>query len=379
MNPQNEKTILDALLDFDFKQIPTSTRFWMIRTKKGYFYNEFLSKSFVALAWNNITSSSNFNDIDSLADDILLNYPEIQRPRLVINKCKSFINEVKKGDIIVIPSKGSSLVAFAIAGDYYEDQNKTLDIEKTVINRIEQKEVVINDVSCPYKKRRHIQIIKIVRSENINYHLYRALSSYHGINNLDPYATLILDQLYNYYTFGSETHIVFNVTKEKNIGLLELSKFLYGVTDSLASIIPQETISTKLALESPGDIVINIFNFICDNYLPIIAMIVFLGGGSFLTIKLPGVPQIIKDILSIKSDQQMKKAELKGIELDNLNKKLDLYNRLIQAGIDPASFDKSLSLLNDCAKSMEIKVTEALPPIPSPATEQNIDEDDEQL
>ena len=139
MNPQNEKTILDALLDFDFKQIPTSTRFWMIRTKKGYFYNEFLSKSFVALAWNNITSSSNFNDIDSLADDILLNYPEIQRPRLVINKCKSFINEVKKGDIIVIPSKGSSLVAFAIAGDYYEDQNKTLDIEKTVINRIEKK------------------------------------------------------------------------------------------------------------------------------------------------------------------------------------------------------------------------------------------------
>ena len=196
---------------------------------------------------------------------------------------------------------------------------------------------------------------------------------------MDPYATLILDQLYNYYTFGSETHIVFNVTKEKNIGLLELSKFLYGVTDSLSSIIPQETISTKLALESPGDIVINIFNFICDNYLPIIAMIVFLGGGSFLTIKLPGVPQIIKDILSIKSDQQMKKAELKGIELDNLNKKLDLYNRLIQAGIDPASFDKSLSLLNDCAKSMEIKVTEALPPIPSPATEQNIDEDDEQL
>lgn len=382
MNPQNESIILDALLNFNFKQIHTSTRFWMVRTKKGYFYNEFLTKKFVALAWNNITESSNFNDTDSLADDILLNYPEIQRPSLVINKCKSFINEVKKGDILVIPNKGSSFVAFAIAGDYFEDQNKTVDIEKTVIKRIEEKEVVINDVSCPYKKRRSIQVIKIVKSENLNYHLYRAISSYHGINNLDSYATLILDQLYNYYTFGSETHIVFNVTKEKSIGLRELTKFLYGVTDSLSTIIPEENISTKLALESPGDIVINIkniFDFVCDNYLPIIGIIVFLGGGSFLTVKLPGVPQIIKDILSIKTDIQMKKADLEGIELDNMNKKLDIFNKLKQAGIDPSSFDSSLNLLNDCSKSMEIKVTEELPPIPSSADEQNSDEDDEQL
>lgn len=32
--------------------VPDETRFWMIRTKKGYFYNEFIKEGFVALGWN---------------------------------------------------------------------------------------------------------------------------------------------------------------------------------------------------------------------------------------------------------------------------------------------------------------------------------------
>lgn len=52
-----EQAFLDAILNYKIKIIDKETRFWMIRTKKGYFYNEFVSNNFIALAWNTITSA----------------------------------------------------------------------------------------------------------------------------------------------------------------------------------------------------------------------------------------------------------------------------------------------------------------------------------
>lgn len=55
MTYTDQLALLDAIENFSVPIIPPTTHFWMIRTKKGYFYNEFLSKRFVALAWNNIS------------------------------------------------------------------------------------------------------------------------------------------------------------------------------------------------------------------------------------------------------------------------------------------------------------------------------------
>ena len=99
MNTQDnfELEFLDNILNFQLKVIPESTRFWMIRTQKGYFYNEFISRNFVAIAWNNIDECTDFtqNSREQLKDEIIINFPEIKRPSTVINKCNNFINEVK--------------------------------------------------------------------------------------------------------------------------------------------------------------------------------------------------------------------------------------------------------------------------------------------
>ena len=57
----NENKILNAILNFEIKEIDSETRFWMIRTKKGYFYDEFIANRFVAVAWNIITKADNSN------------------------------------------------------------------------------------------------------------------------------------------------------------------------------------------------------------------------------------------------------------------------------------------------------------------------------
>ncbi len=356
--PIDEQTILDFLSSFKLTEIPSETKFWMIRTKKGYFYQEFLTRKYVALAWNAITEQTSFENESTVADNILMQYPEIKRPKLVINKCKSFIYDVKPNDILVIPSKGSSVVTFAFAGEYFEESDKTVELENTIIKKIENKEVEINDVYCPYRKRRHIQIIRTIKSEFLNYHLYRAISSYHGINSLDAYSTIILDQIYNYYSFKDDVHLIFNVTKEEPIGLTELSKMLYSTTDSLTKFIPERNISTKLALQSPGDIVIAIengFQWLSSNYLILFGMVILIGGGSFLTVKFPGAINVIKQILTLKISADIEKEKLQSLQLDNYEKKIKIYQQIKEAGINPADLEKPLTSLSECAQSMRIQ------------------------
>ena len=385
MDLKKENELLDALLDFDVPVIPEETRFWMIRTKKGYFYHEFISKNYVALAWNIITSETNFEQTELLNDTILLHYKEIKRPTLVINKCKSFINEIKVGDILVIPSEGSRYITFAYAGEYYEEPSKTYEIENNIIGRIEVRDVQIDEISCPYRKRRRITPIRTVRSDIINYHLFKAISSYHGISNLDEHGTVILDHIFNCYAFENKARLVFHVTKESPITSKEFSGFLYSINAILTSNgIDEHVISTQASVHSEGDIVFTIkeaITWLSTNYLWFVAIAVVIGGGKFLSVELPGIPRIIKDVLSINVEKEKNKAELIGIELENLNKALELRDKMLSAGISPSELESlktPLELLSTYSSSMQIVPLNTIEETNIPITSDSFETDNEE-
>lgn len=360
MDLHKELNLLESISSFEVPVIPDDTRFWMIRTQKGYFYQEFMSKEFVAIAWNNISESTDFSEQarERLSDDIMLNYPEIQRPSTVINKCHNFICEVKEGDILVIPSKGSEYITFALAGQYYEDNSKTVELENKVIYRIKNNDVDINDVSCPYKKRRVITILRTVRSEQLNYSLYRAISNYHGISNFDTYAHQILNCLYNCYVFKGSAVLVYNVTKNTPIKPRELSGLLYSNTECLSKIIDEDKISTQVSLNSPGDaiyILEDIYTFAKDNWAAIFGLLVFLGGGSALSFHVNGIIDVIKSILSAPADIRIKKATATEKELEVLNKKLEIYEKIKASGINPEDLAEPLDTLYKNTMSLETK------------------------
>lgn len=360
MTCTDQLALLDAIENFSVPIIPPTTHFWMIRTKKGYFYNEFLSKRFVALAWNNISQETDFSESnkDSLKDDILMTFKEIHRPSTVINKCHSFIYEIKTNDILVIPSAKSSYITFALAGEYYEDDSKTLELEQNVIYRIDNHDVDINDVSCPYKKRRHITLLRTVKNEELNYSLCRAISNYHGISNLDSYSKQILNALYNYYMFGNDMSFVLNVRKQTPIGPRSINNVLYGTTELLTSIASEECISTQVSLNSPGDIVfslVNVKNLLVDNWQFIFAILVFLGGGSALSFKVPGAIDIVKSIFSAKDDYRIKHAEAEKAELEVLEKKADLLQKIKDSGINPESLKNPVDALLTGCTTLEVE------------------------
>lgn len=377
-------SLYDAILNFQLLRIPSETRFWMIRTKKGYFYHEFILNNYVALAWNTLTEQTSFSEAtsESLGQTIMTDYPEIKRPTLVINKCRSFIFDIKPGDILVIPSESSKYVTFAYAGTYYEEPDKNYDLEIETISKIENKDVLIDEISCPYKKRRKIIPIRTVPGEEINFHLFKTISSYHGITNLDSSAELILDHLYNCYSYNNTTRLVFHVGKTGQITSKEFSGLLYSINSILcAPNIDEMAVSTQATVHSVGDIVFSIkeiYSWFTSNYLIFIAFVVVLGGGKFFTIKLPGIAQIIKDFQSINNEKRKSDAEIKKLELDNIEKAIQIQKRMKECGVDPETLFSSIGILSDCRNSMEIKPIETLPTLISNTKDTTPETDDEE-
>ena len=88
-----------------------------------------------------------------------------------------------------------------------------------------------------------------------------------------------------------------------------------------------------------------------------IALAVIIGGGKFLTVEFPGIPKIIKDFISIKTEKEIKEAELTGIKLENYEKALELKNKMEKSGISLSGIENLVSpleLLAACSSSMQI-------------------------
>lgn len=358
MDAHKEKEFLDFILNFKVPIIDQRIRFWMIRTQKGYFYNEFVSKKFVALAWNNIDMQTDLSDSarERLKDDIVIKFPEISRPSAVINKCSNFINEMNPGDILVIPSKGSKYITFAIAGEYFEDSSKTVELEKTIIYRIKNRDVDISDVSCPYKKRRHIKLLRTIKNDDVNYSLYKAISNYHGISNFNNYAYQILNHLYNCYSYKGSAVIVYNIRKNSPIKPRELSQLIYGNTECLCSIISEDKLSTQMNLNSPGDAVYilrEVYEFAKTNWWIILGLLIFLGGGSAFSFRVPGLIDIIKNIASLPEDIKSKKLDNESKELDVQLKRIELKEKLKASGIDPKGLVAPLEAIANSTNALQ--------------------------
>ena len=120
---------VDTVVD-SIPQIPDATNFWMVRSKQGVFYNEYVAGGYIAIGWNSLTKDIlSGNRDDDYYKQILKgnNYPD-KMPGTALNKCRRFIEEIQSGDIAMIV--GRSEIAFATIGDYFELESNTTTAEK---------------------------------------------------------------------------------------------------------------------------------------------------------------------------------------------------------------------------------------------------------
>lgn len=368
-----EIEILDDIINYNLPQISDKIRFWMIRTKKGYFYEEYLKNEFVALGWNSIDKITDLSD-ELLPQHLKKDYGSKQ-PTKVINKCNDFINIIKKNDIIILPNRGLEEIAIVLAGDYFEvsdkDKEEYIEIEKNVSWKIDNSQMLLTNVECPYRKRRRITLLRRIKTDNINYHLYRTLRNYNGIDDIDEHAVLILGMLFDAFIYKNDINIILNVNQKNDIGLSELSGILYGSKEYFSHFVDKSKIKAKVNLSSEGQIFITlkeIAEFALNHGFTFIKI--------FLTLlvtqkimKITEGPAFIKEIMALKEVPNQEKLKTKLIEEDLRekklrndlledeleNKRIEAQKRLYQESINGLPNEFEQQLITNASKPLEIK------------------------
>lgn len=317
---------MDAEKYLNIPQIPDSTNFWMIRTKDGYFFNEYIDECFIAIGWNIIRSSSfplSKSQEDHLKDSIREIYGIIQSGSS-INKCSKFCRDMKVGDIAVIV--GKSHIAFAKIGELYEETNPEFTVEYEIeINKQIEDGVSVNEIHCPYIKRRKIEIINVIKNtENINPYFSKVLSANrHSLSSANRHADTILSTCYDVYIWNDTLSIAFRVDKNENINAIALSRFISYFSDFLIDIDERE-ISIKTALNSPGDVILQVCNWAVENWPIFVMAYMALFGTKIGPVEIHSVWSIIKYFLQRHDEAKLKELEARGRELDNALKEEEI-------------------------------------------------------
>lgn len=330
-----EEFVLGALLERKIPKVKDDIHFWMVRTQGGAFYSEFYKNNFVAFGWNYITKQTDLSS-ELLSDRAEITY-NVGQGKRAVKKCDLFINGIQPNDIILIPNKGLGEIIVAVAKEYYEEDKYSIDDEKEILWKLKNERHLLKEVECPYNKRWKIDIIKTVKGEQINYHLYRTLRNYSGIDDIDEHAVYILELIFDVFFYHKDLHITLKVNQQKDISLADLSGVLYGSLQYLSHFVEKEKIISKVSVCSEGDIIFivkEIFEYVKEYGPTFVYTFLGLFGGTYGIIKLKDVPEFLKDIFTIKEkckqekiQTEIKQEELNSKRLENEQKRLEIEQK----------------------------------------------------
>ena len=370
-----ESLILDSN-HINFNIIDKNTNFWLIRSKKGAFFDEFTNNKFIAVGWNEISTldlkrienAKNTTEKQKIELSLLQrfekSYPNNKQARQSINKCYRFLYEIQSGDIVVIIGEKNGDIIFAKANDYYEESTFSTANEIEVNTQIDEGYHKDFNIKCPYNKRRNIEILKKSNIKKLNPKLFKMLNSYHSLSKIDKneYSTFILRSVYNCFVWEGKVNVNFNIENNNDIDAYDFSSFIYNIAELFKNVEEDVNINVKTSVNSPGDLLISlesigasVFDFISS---PSTIMIIILAGvavmgGKLGPIELKSFTQFQKDIIKSKyidekEQQEVRKMTLENdsIELDNELKKLEILERKLNS-------EKSRKILDNISKASE--------------------------
>ena len=200
---------------------------------------------FIAIGWNEIPCVSETIKEEEALGLVEKYYPKVAQPTRVINQIRRFCQEMKHGDIVIIPKKGNAVLAFGVI---------TGDIEERKLSEDD-----ILDDACPFIRKRSIRWIKGIEKYRIDPHLYQFLRNQHAISVADDYAPFIDRIMNSFYIKDGQAHFTLGITSEEEQRALDMPTFISGVIHRAQSIakelnIPfhEEDIKLRINVQSPG-------------------------------------------------------------------------------------------------------------------------------
>lgn len=293
--------------------ISSEKNYWLIRTEAGSHFESFNSFNFVALGYEEITykivkdiKAKSLSDLDfrnQLKEYVEKTYPDKQYG-LITNQILRFVFEIKKGDIVVIPSENSDYISMG---------------EITDTNILIHSESTFNSTNCDYTKRKAVKWIKTFTRKNLDPYLYKTFQAHQAINNISNYANIIERSLGDFYKIGDEVNLVLNVNQESNIKATDLLFFGSDLLNLVDGFIKEHNldfdisdIDVKININSKGKL--QFLSKSGKNLLLLGIVVIGINGGGLkidrpefqLDLSTDGLIKTISDYLDKQQDREMK-------------------------------------------------------------------------
>ncbi|MFB4164789.1 hypothetical protein ACE1TI_13405 [Alteribacillus sp. JSM 102045] len=251
------------LIEEIIKELPkvdSNINYWLVRTNGGEYYEEFVNENFIGIGWNKITRER-IKDNISIEDLVRENYKKESRPRYVETQILRFIEGIKKGDVVLVPSKNSRYLhcGYVISDDYYE-----ADLPINDESAFEQLFELEEEGICPYRKRKWVKWIKPLSKDQLDPKLYLLVYSHHTITSANDYKDLINRAMFDMYIQDEKCYATFQIERAENIEARSLVTFLNSLIEVNKIKSGKDDLEIKISVQSPGltEIIDNLYNIV---------------------------------------------------------------------------------------------------------------------
>lgn len=232
-------------------------RYWMVRTNAGAYFDLFVKNDYVALSRNDIPYNLLYEAKQQYHDKTNVIIKKVKEAikksstidksgyderslSLAISQVYKFVYEVKKNDIVIIPSEKSDEICIGV---FTEDN--LADSQQTNEN---------------FVYTRKVRWIKLLKKRFFDPFFYKLFTSHHAICDVSPYQEYIERSIRSQFVINDESHYVIALTSEK-IKARHLFKFGDLMLELFEDYIKSESlnfdinsIDASINLNSPGRI-----------------------------------------------------------------------------------------------------------------------------
>lgn len=296
------KNEIDSFLDFVI-DIPETKGYWLIRTNSGFFYDDFKDANIVGISHNQIKLSSieqiskkygnekkrtvkEFKEIIKRVDKEANHIELLSENAISIaaNQIYRFVFEVKKGDIVIIPSENS----------------ETILIGEVTKSYISSKTLKTSD-NTPIILLKEVRWLKEVNRRKLDPNLYKIFFAHQAINDIKDYESPIERTINDLYILNNEAHLIINIGKQEDIPASELFGLGYHILSEIDGFakfynldISSSDFDVSINLNSKGTIDLKSK---VKKGIPLAALILFICGGGLTSknfnLSTGGLPTLI--------------------------------------------------------------------------------------
>ncbi len=223
--------------------VDSNRKYWFIRTQGGSYFDEFFLDGFVAIGHEDVPCVAEADRTDDLIDKIKINHPQATR---ILNQVYKFCKEIKKGDVVIIPSASSASFAFG----YIEDD----DYFKVNIS-----EEDIDEGKCNFSRRRKTNWVRGIPKSRVDPKLYTFFRNQQTLSCVDEYGEFIERALNPFYIKNGIAHLTLSVETHESPKADDIPLYMYGllarandIAEELNLNIEERNIRSRINVQSAG-------------------------------------------------------------------------------------------------------------------------------